>query len=372
MARAPTLTETEDVPEVDRLEGVPHPRQTERVFGHDAAATGFAATFASGRMHHGWLITGGDGIGKATFAYACARYLLARPDQRDQGDTPLDIAAETTAARQVRALSHPGLLVLRRPYDAKTKKFAASILVDEVRRLREFLGLTAGEAQWRVVLVDTADDLNTNAANAILKWLEEPPARTIFLLLSAEPGRLLPTIRSRCRTLALAPLGSVDLRRAVIQATAAGEIEPPGAQDWPRLERIAGGSVRRALVLASGGGLKLHEKIEDLLGRLPAVDWAGVHALSDELAGQAADARFAMFYDLLLRRLAHLIRARASGSADDATLTQDLIPDAARLPRWADGLAALTGELNEAITLNLDRKALILATVQRLEGLARG
>jgi DNA polymerase-3 subunit delta' len=370
MARAPTTLEIEVTPEADALDGAPHPRMTERVFGHAAAAVTFTNAFASGRMHHGWLITGPEGIGKATLAYAMARFVLSAASERTR-DGPLSVTPDGVATRQVRALSHPGLLILRRPYDSKTKRFAASITIDEVRRLRTFLGHTAGEGQWRVVLVDTADGLNINAANALLKSLEEPPPQTLFLLLSSEPGRLLPTIRSRCRVLDLVPLGHEDLRRAVVQATAAGDIAPPGAQDWPRLETIAGGSVRRALVLSSSGGLKLHETITASIERLPVVDWPAIHTLADELAGAAAEPKFLMFYDLLLRGLGHLVRARAAGAGEDLVLAQRLIAHPASLPRWADTVTALGTEFDTAMALNLDRKGLILATFQRLEGLAR-
>ena len=165
-----------------------------------------AEAFASGRMHHAWLLAGRAGIGKATLAYRLARHVLARPDERDHSGKSLEVPTDSAAARQVAALSHPGLLVLRRPYDTKSKRFVSAIPVDEVRRLKSFLGLTSGENAWRVVIVDTADELNLNAANALLKSLEEPPRRALFMLVASEPSGLLPTIRSRCRRLDLQPL----------------------------------------------------------------------------------------------------------------------------------------------------------------------
>src|SRR4029077_2872691 len=146
-----------------------------------------------------------QGIGKATLAYRFACSALASPHERASGGETLDVADDTRAARQVRALSHPGLLLLRRPYDEKAKRFASAIPVDEVRRLRSFLSHRATDDGWRVVIVDDAKELNVNAANALLKSLEEPPQRTIFLLIAPAPGKLLPTIRSRCRMLPLNP-----------------------------------------------------------------------------------------------------------------------------------------------------------------------
>ena len=225
MARAPAAAVIEARPEADRLEGFPHPRETAKLFGHEPAERALAEALASGRMHHAWLLAGPPGIGKATLAYRLARAALADPSERSATD--LTVPEDSRAARQVRALSHPGLLVIRRPWDDKAKRFATTIPVDEVRRLRSFLGHSAAEATWRVVIVDDANELNVNAANALLKSLEEPPPRTVFLLVAPAPGRLLPTIRSRCRTLVLAPLEPAALRAAATQALAAADVDAP-------------------------------------------------------------------------------------------------------------------------------------------------
>lgn len=373
MARAPAVQEIEELPEADRLEGFPHPRHTRELYGHSGAENLLAEAVAAGRLHHGWVVSGTAGVGKATLAYRLARHLLAERHERDPFAETLAIEPDTRATRQVAALSHPGLLVLRRPYDTKAKRFAQSITIDEVRRLRSFLAHSADEGQWRIVIVDTADDLNVNAANAILKSLEEPPARTVFVLLSSEPGRLLPTIRSRCRTLDLAALGLDDLKRAVAQAFAGGDAEPPGAQDWDRLAELSGGSVRRALTIASSGGLKVYERAHALVSALPRVDWGAVHTLGDELAGAAAEQKLEAFFDFLFLLLHKVVRARATGqgSGADLQLAQKLIGDD-RLPHWARVWEELQQEKATALDLNLDRKALILATVGRLEAVARG
>src|SRR5438132_2056221 len=292
MARAPAQQEDEALPEADRLEGFLHPRETPTLVGHEAAELELAQAFAGGRMHHAWLLAGPEGIGKATLAYRLARHVLAAAKERDPAGQSLEIAPRTATARQVRALSHPGLLVLRRPYDMRAKRFAASIPVDEVRRLKSFLGLTAAENAWRIVIVDSADELNPNAANALLKSLEEPPVRALFLLIASEPSRLLPTIRSRCRRLELAPLGDEALRRATEAALSAAAMDMPAAQRWPLLERLAEGSVRRALQLAGSDGLELYERIGSLLGALPQVDWPAVHMLSDQLSMATNEQRF--------------------------------------------------------------------------------
>lgn len=362
MARAPAVIETEAPPEVDRLEGFPHPRETPTVFGHAAAERALGEAFASGRMHHAWLLTGRMGIGKATLAYRLARFLLARPDERTQPDSSLDVDAGSIAARQVLALSHPGLLVLRRPWQTTTKRFATSIPIDEVRRLRGFLGHTAAEGTWRVVIVDTADDLNPNAANALLKSLEEPPARTVFILLASEPGRLLPTIRSRCRILPLAPLSLDDLRRAASAAAVGRDISTA------QMEPLADGSVRRLLDLSDGTGAKLHERIQAILVTLPKIDWGAAHALADDLGSPAADQRFESFFTVLLSVLANAIRASAAGQGGAST-AWSIPPD--RAPAWAELWESIIRDKDELVELNLDRRAFILSTLSRLAAAAR-
>ncbi len=380
MARAPALQEIEDIPELDRLDGFPHPRETVRLFGHAAAELTLAEALAGGRMHHAWLLAGPEGVGKATLAYRFARYALARDEERIGGEGALDVAPEGIAARQVRALSHPGLLVIRRGYDVKAKRFPAAIPVEEVRRLKGFLGHTVGAEEWRAVIVDRADELNISAANALLKSLEEPPSRTVFLLVSGAEGRLLPTIRSRCRTLALAPLGTEDLRKAATQAlVAAGEeiaASAPSPREWTALERLSAGSVRRALSLHGGRGIELYERVFGLLSSLPDPDWGRIHALADELASPAAEQRYELFFELVMDLLSRLIEARVLGaksgaraSAEERELAESLIGED-RLATWAELWERVAADKAAVQALNLDRKALILEVFSRLASAA--
>ncbi|HYD15425.1 MAG TPA: DNA polymerase III subunit delta', partial [Hyphomicrobium sp.] len=304
-----------------------------------------------------------------------ARHVLADPSERNADN--LEIAPDTRAARQILALSHPSLLVVRRAYDIKNKRFPSAIPVDEVRRLKSFLGRTAEENAWRVVIVDRADELNISAANALLKSLEEPPPRTVFLLVSSAPGRLLVTIRSRVRTLDLAPLADDALRRAVTQAfTASGdEVEAavPSGSDWDKLGRLAAGSVRRLLSLHAAKGLPLFDRISALLNGLPAVDWGTVHALGDELSGQAADQRYELFFELLTDSIARLLNAEARGEGRPAEIAlAGRLIGPSRLASWAALWERVAADKAEAAALNLDRKALILDIFSRLEAASRG
>lgn len=372
MARAVSLQDAEPLPEADRLDGVPHPRMTAKLFGHKPAELVLANGLHVGRLHHGLMLAGPHGIGKATLAYRFARAALSQADERDRAGKSLSVSSETSGSRQVRALSHPGLLVIRRPYLVKDKRFAATIPVDDVRRLRTFLAHSAEPTAWRIVIVDSADELHNSSANALLKSLEEPPPRTIFVLITSEPGRLLPTIRSRCRLITLDGLTSGDLRAATNQALEAEGTAPPGDKDWPMLERVSQGSVRRVLSLAIGGGAALNTSLTKLLSDLPKVDWVALHTLSDKLAPTAASQQYELFFELLSSTLSRLIRAAATGQGDaaDVALASRLIGEA-RLASFADLWETLSREKADADALNLDRKTLILDTFARLERAAR-
>src|ERR1700761_2123745 len=232
-----------EIIETDRPEGFAHPRESTRLVGQDDALARAARAIRGGRPPQAWLIAGPPGIGKATLAYRIARYLLAYGATAD-GPDDLSVPANNPAAIQVAAASHPGLLVLKRGINPDTGKLMTVLSVDEIRRLGGFFGMTSGAGGWRVAVVDTADDMNDNAANALLKLLEEPPSRAMLLLVANTPGRLLPTIRSRCQRLELRPLAD-----ATIDSELKALLPDMNAKDRAALVRLSGGSIGMALRL---------------------------------------------------------------------------------------------------------------------------
>src|SRR5215218_5689443 len=199
----------------DVFPGARHPREQSALFGHRDGEGAFVEGLRSGRLHHAWLIGGPQGIGKATLAYRVARAVLDPLKSRDPGLQSLDVSKDSAASRQVAALSHPNLAVLRRAPATDKKAASSTIPVDAVRRALSMFGSTAADGGYRVCIVDSAEDLTISSANALLKVIEEPPPRSLFLIVSHAPQRVLPTIRSRCRRLLLRPLEDMDIKAAI-------------------------------------------------------------------------------------------------------------------------------------------------------------
>ncbi len=360
-------------PEADRFEDWPHPRETLHCFGHEREEQILLDAFTSGNMHHAWIFSGPEGIGKATQAYRIARYIMA---DRSAGEAagPDAVMSDPASAtnRQIAGLSHPGIMTVRRVWNEKTKKLSAVIPVDEVRRIKSILQHTSANGSWRIIIVDRADDLNISAANALLKSLEEPPEKSLFLLISSDPGRLLPTIRSRCRILEFSRLDRAALEKAASTLTAAESADLQAGAD-PRLLDLAEGRVRRYLSLATGDGVKYYDMLLDLLSAMPAFDENKLFKLSDELAAPNALPSFEIFYDLYFSLLARIIRARATGEgllADEQDRCGRLIDDST-LAHWAGLWETVAAEKAEVNRLNLDRKSFVLETFHRMRTLIR-
>lgn len=354
--------------EPDRLDGAPHPRHTAQLYGQAAAEAAFLSACTSGRLPHAWLIAGPRGIGKATFAWRAARFLLAAP--ADDGGlfgapappTDLSVNPELPAARHVTALTHPGIFLLRRTWDTERKKMRAQITVDDMRKMKGFFTLSSADGGRRVVIIDDADEMNPNAANALLKVLEEPPSGAVLLLISHQPSRLLPTIRSRCQALRLAPLGASDLDLAL--AAAGGVAGDPAAVT--ALAELAGGSVGAALQLTQQDGLDLYAQIVGLMGTLPRLNRPRAIALSDAAGARNMETRFDLTVSLLDLFLARLARAGTTrtlppeAAPGEAAIFPRLAPDLAAARLWADCAQSLGTRARRGKAVNLDPAALLM------------
>ncbi|HEX8569194.1 MAG TPA: DNA polymerase III subunit delta' [Caulobacteraceae bacterium] len=319
-----------------------HPRDAFELQGAEAAEQAWLAAVGRGRLHHAWLLTGPEGLGKASFAYRAARRLLgARPDP-SRG--LLGAAPQDPVSRLVSSRSHPDLLVLEKAgEDGKPRR---NIPVEETRRLPEFFSKAPGMAEWRVAIIDAADDLNANSANAVLKTLEEPPERGVVLLVAHAPGRLLPTIRSRCRRLAFAPWPLEEVAHFLRLRTNLA------ADEAARLAELSGGAPGRALALAEQGALEMDAAARELVRSLPDLDKGALMALTDRFRGGEGAARFALLTSLL----AEHVRAAATVAAERGGPAAD---------RIAAGWERLSGLPGEVEALNLDRAdALWTATAE--------
>ena len=328
----------------NRAEDWPEPRDVYDYERGETVEGAFLAALARGRLHHAWLLTGPEGMGKATFAYRAARRLLgAKPDPAYGllGSNPTD-----PENRLIAAHSHPDLMTLERAVeDGKTKKY---ISVDDARALPGFFHMAPSRGPYRVAIVDAVDDMNVYAANALLKTLEEPPERGVLLLVSHAPGRLVATIRSRCRRLAFQPWPTEGVADFVRRRAGLADDEADA------VAALAKGAPGQALRLAEGQALALDATARGLVLGEPAPD-NELLALADSFRGQAGQRLFDLFFE----RLAEALRVVATQSRVDPGY-------AARLAELWDKVAAAPGE---ADAINLDRADVFWSLLAELKAL---
>ena len=332
--------------ESDRLDGQRHPRQSERLIGHAQAEADLLEAFRAGRLPHAWVLGGPEGIGKATLAWRFARFVLAHPDPgsatvRQASD--LSVPSEHPAALQIAAGGFGDVATLRRGWNDKSSRFYSEIRVDEVRKASMLFQQAARAGGYRITIIDSADDLNRASANALLKLVEEPPPLSLFLVLAHRPGQLLPTLRSRCRMLALRPLPVPDLVGVLKSLDL-----PPAAMAPDVLAAAAergAGSVRGALRWLGGDRLSVDRDAAALLGRLPEIDWALLHKVADRIGNDQED------FDLMVEAVLAWLHGRLT-----------LEPGATRrLAPLAEVWDKVRRSAREAESLNLDKRATLLS-----------
>jgi DNA polymerase III subunit delta' len=349
----------EGLSESDRFEDAPHPRDSFALIGHAEAERDLLAAYRANRLPQATIIAGPHGIGKATLAWRLARFLLAHPDPAAAAvQTAADLAVDPdhAVARKLTALSHGDLCLLRREWNEKSKRFFTEIRAEEVRNAVHLFHHAAGAGGYRICIVDCADDLNRHSANALLKLIEEPPPRSLFLIVANKPGLVLPTLRSRSRMLLLKPLSSEDI--VTVIDTLGGSWNEAGPKACRAAAERAKGSVPAALRLLAGRGLEQEEQVLALLQALPAIDWRGVHTLADRLGGREAEADFELMMTFVIDWIDETLRAEAGRGA-------------ARLAPLAHVWEKVGEAARETEALNLDKRALILSLFAELAAAAQ-
>ncbi|HKI15100.1 MAG TPA: DNA polymerase III subunit delta' [Roseiarcus sp.] len=341
-------TETDDLPEADALPGAPHPRHVYSLVGHEAAEEELLSAYRDGRLAHAWLIGGREGVGKATLAWRFARFVLANPDPtakavREARDLRVD--PSHSAARLLAQLAHPDFALIRREQQANAKKLTSEISIEAVRQGLQVFQLSAAFGGWRVAIVDSAEDLNRNSANALLKTVEEPPQRSLILIVSHRPGQVVATIRSRCRRLRLDPLSNDEVVEAIVG------LGPP----WNEIDRDtaaatakrSNGSVREALARLAPESEGIGALIDSVVADLPRPDPRAVARLADAIGGRSANEGYEAFHRDLYDWLAAYAR--------------EFAPPSFQVERIGELWDRIRAAERETEALNLDRRLHILA-----------
>ncbi|MEO9338891.1 DNA polymerase III subunit delta' [Mesorhizobium sp. SB112] len=335
----------------DTLEGVPEPSENPALYGHETARAMLASAYKAGKLPHALLFSGPQGIGKATLAFHLAYHLLKHGDSAQAPDMLAEPDVNSQLFRQMASGSHPSILHLTRPLNDKTKNFKTVLTVDEIRKVSRFLSMTSHDGSYRVVIVDPADDMNTNAANALLKNLEEPPSRTVFILIVHAPGSLLPTIRSRCQTVRLSALDQDGLIGAL---GAANHELPEGDGSAAELARLTEGSARKAILLTQYGGLEIANAIEQIVG-VDALDIGAAYRVAEAVSGRDQAIQFQLFNE---HSLALLSKAATTAAHEG---------NQQRAAALSEAWEATRAAINETETYNLDHKQHALETIYRLQ-----
>jgi DNA polymerase-3 subunit delta' len=357
-----------------------HPKMNDLVFGHEKAERTFLDGFNSGRLHHGWLITGPKGIGKATLAWKFAKFLLSSDDNSSNdglfGDdlsasaTSLDIDPEKAVIQRIKSGGHGGIICAERSVNSKTGKLRNDIVIDDIRNIISFFSRTSSEGGWRIAVIDAADEMNINAANALLKVLEEPPEKSILFLIAHSPGKLLPTIRSRCRTLELNPLSDDSVR-----AMLAHRYPDMDMQTMKTLTAMCAGAPGRAIEMERLGGAAIYQKTFQTISMLPQLNVPAIHQLAGEFASIKADAEYRLFIQIFTAFIERITKAGVLSEhpveiVENENQHISRISAMARVDKWLELWEKVGHLIQRADAVNLDRKQVIVALFSELKATA--
>ena len=350
------MSTAETIEELPDIDGDNPPRLTRIQTGHAKPQADFLAALNGGRMPHAWLLTGPKGVGKASFAYLAARLVLSGGSA-----TAMSPALESDDAHLVEEGAHPDLFVLKRDYNPKTQKFRGDIPAEAARDLRQSFNLSAGRGGWRVAIIDSIDELNRYGVNALLKLIEEPPEKCLFLIICHNPGRLLDTIRSRCRMLSFNALDESDL-----QSIVHGRLEGSDPNEVAASAFLAQGSAGYALMLSEEGGFDLYREMIGVLETAPQLDVEKLHGLAGRFGARAAPEQFAIFCFLLSGWLHRYVRFASTGAGfqpvfeGEEALVNRLLGDGLGVEPFVALWEKVEQDSRAVEALNLDKKQAVL------------
>lgn len=369
------VTATERVP---CAPGLLPPREAADCLGHEEIERRLLILFNEGRMPHALIFAGPEGIGKSTLAFRLARFLLNRREAVDAAPglfgealpatkpESLHIAPDTPVFRQVATGGHPDFLLIERLYDEKKGKKQASVAVEEVRRVTPFLRMKAAyDGGWRVVIVDDADTMTTQAQNAILKILEEPPPRTVLILIAHRPGAMVPTIRSRCRVVPFAPPPQEIFNTLVRR-------EHPALSDGDldTLYAIARGSAGQGLAMLEQGGIQAVGKIVALLSGWPRWDWPQIHAQAEITGRASGEDGMQALAQVMMWIVESIVRVRATGIEPTGILDNDAVGRLMNhypLADWIQICENMKAHFDTAEFANLDKRQAVIGAFSVLD-----
>tara|TARA_X000000368_G_scaffold115768_1_gene90259 strand:- start:214 stop:1371 length:1158 start_codon:yes stop_codon:yes gene_type:complete len=361
----------------DKIAGAPHPMLANEIIGHSSQKLSFLSSFASNRLPQCWLLAGDMGIGKASFAWLIAKFLLTTKYQPadlkiDLSKTNINSILEPQSGSTLNRIisgSEQRVYVVRRGYNEKRKAFFKNISIEDVRKLQSYCSLSIADGGKRIIIIDTADDLNKSSSNALLKLLEEPPKNTIFLLISHQPNLLLPTIKSRCQKLSFSNLDQTDLG-AVLTAIGC-KIEP---SDEVSLSILSKGSAGAACRLINSNCINLYRDILNIASSLPNLNTNKILQLSQNYFAKAKPSEFEIFIEMMQHFFSRLCKTGVmqkpvlpSVTDNEAKIMKSLCPNLKSARLWSDVANISLAKLNKGYLLNIDIESLILDAFIYLE-----
>jgi len=361
----------------DKIAGAPHPMLANEIIGHSSQKLSFLSSFASNRLPQCWLLAGDMGIGKASFAWLIAKFLLTTKYQPadlkiDLNETNINSILEPQSGSTLNRIisgSEQRVYVVRRGYNEKRKAFFKNISIEDVRKLQSYCSLSIADGGKRIIIIDTADDLNKSSSNALLKLLEEPPKNTIFLLISHQPNHLLPTIKSRCQKLSFSNLDQTDLG-AVLTAIGC-KIEP---SDEVSLSVLSKGSAGAACRLINSNCINLYRDILNIASSLPNLNTNKILQLSQNYFAKAKPSEFEIFIEMMQHFFSRLCKTGVmqkpvlpSVTDNEAKIMKSLCPNLKSARLWSDVANISLAKLNKGYLLNIDIESLILDAFIYLE-----